>query len=52
MTKALRIAGIAEVESILAERGNVEMTCEFCNRRYTFSPAEARAVFAKQTLSS
>lgn len=42
---ALRIAGAAEVESILAERGDVEVTCEFCNRRYTFSPDEARAVF-------
>ena len=43
---ALRIAGAGEVESILAERGNVEVTCEFCNRRYTFAPDEARAVFA------
>ena len=45
-TNALRIAGAAEVESILAERGDVEVTCEFCNRRYTFAPDEARAVFA------
>ena len=52
VTRALRIAGIAEVESILAERGSVEMTCEFCNRRYTFSPAEARAVFAGHALNS
>ena len=52
VTKALRIAGLAEVESILAERGSVEMTCEFCNRRYDFSPAEARAVFGGQALNS
>ena len=45
VVRALRIAGLAEVESILAERGNVEVTCEFCNRRYAFAPAEARAVF-------
>jgi molecular chaperone Hsp33 len=44
--KALRIAGATEIESILAERGDVEVTCEFCNRRYTFSPEQARAVFA------
>jgi len=43
---ALRIAGAAEVESILAERRDVEVTCEFCNCRYAFGPAEARAVFA------
>jgi molecular chaperone Hsp33 len=42
---ALRIAGASEVESILAERGNVEVTCEFCNRRYVLTPEEARAVF-------
>lgn len=49
VTNALRIAGLAEVESILAERGTVEATCEFCNRRYAFTPAEARAVFAGDT---
>jgi molecular chaperone Hsp33 len=41
--RALRIAGAAEVESILVEHGHVEVTCEFCNRRYAFTPAEARA---------
>ena len=46
---ALRIAGAAEIESILAERGDVEVTCEFCNRRYAFEPAEARAVFVPET---
>jgi molecular chaperone Hsp33 len=52
VTRALRIAGLAEVESILAERGSVEMTCEFCNRRYTFAPTEARAVFAAHAVKS
>jgi molecular chaperone Hsp33 len=52
VARALRIAGLAEVESILAERGDVEVTCEFCNRRYTFSPAEARVVFAPHKLDS
>ena len=42
---ALRIAGAAEIESILVERGNVEVTCEFCQRRYTLEPAAARAAF-------
>jgi molecular chaperone Hsp33 len=43
--RALRIAGKTEIESILAERGDVEVICEFCNRRYGFAPAEARAMF-------
>jgi molecular chaperone Hsp33 len=46
---ALRIAGATEIESILAERGDVEVTCEFCNRRYAFAPAEARALFVVDT---
>jgi molecular chaperone Hsp33 len=50
--RALRIAGEAEIESILAERDDVVVTCEFCNREYAFAPAEARAVFSPETLSS
>jgi molecular chaperone Hsp33 len=42
----LRIAGPTEIEAIVAERGDVEVTCEFCNRRYVFAPDEARALFA------
>ena len=43
---ALRIAGAAEIEAALAERGTVEVTCEYCGRVYTFDPAAARALFA------
>lgn len=43
---ALKMLGNAEVESILAEQGSVGVNCEFCNRRYDFSPEEARALFA------
>ena len=46
---ALRIAGATEIESILSERDDVEVTCEFCNRRYAFAPAEARALFVPDT---
>jgi molecular chaperone Hsp33 len=42
---ALRIAGRDEIEAALAERGAVEVTCEFCHRRYAIAPAEARALF-------
>jgi len=50
--RALRIAGLAEVESILAERGDVEVTCEFCNCSYVFPPVEARAVFSPHASSA
>ena len=42
---ALRLLGRAEVESILAEQGMVGMTCDFCNRHYTFVASAARALF-------
>ena len=42
----LKLLGRVEVESILAERGRVGVDCEFCNRRYDFDIAQARALFA------
>lgn len=42
----LRSLGREENESVLAEQGSVEITCEFCNRRYVFDEAEVAALFA------
>ena len=42
-----RMLGRAEIESILAEQGMVGVTCEFCNRRYSFVAADALALFAR-----
>lgn len=49
VANALRIAGRAEIDAALAERGIVEVTCEFCNRHYTFAPDEAYALLAGAT---
>jgi molecular chaperone Hsp33 len=46
VANALRMIGRTEVESILAEQGLIGVTCEFCNRSYTFVADEARALFA------
>jgi molecular chaperone Hsp33 len=43
--RALRIAGRVEVEAALAEKGRVEVVCEYCGRLYLFEPPAARAVF-------
>jgi len=48
---ALRLLGRAEVESILAEQGMVGVTCEFCNRHYTFVASDARALFERESAS-
>ena len=38
--------GRTELEQILAERGEVEVTCEFCGKVYRYTPAEMQELFA------
>lgn len=38
--------GRAEVDSILAERGEVEITCDFCNAHQTFDAVDVGQLFA------
>lgn len=42
----LRMLGYDEVRSVLAERGVVEVNCDFCNRRYAFDKVNVEQVFA------
>jgi molecular chaperone Hsp33 len=37
--------GREEVEQVIAEQGQVEVTCEFCGRSYTFTAEDARGLF-------
>jgi molecular chaperone Hsp33 len=37
--------GREEVEEILAERGDVEVACEFCGVQYRFDPVDAAQLF-------
>ena len=46
----LRMLGHDEVRSILAERGNVEVDCEFCGRHYVFDAVDAEQVFAADVI--
>jgi molecular chaperone Hsp33 len=43
----LKMLGHAEVDSILAERGSIEIHCEFCNQRYEFDSVDAAQLFAE-----
>ena len=47
----LRMLGRSEVQSILHERGSVEVGCEFCNRRYTFDAVDAEQLFASELVT-
>jgi molecular chaperone Hsp33 len=37
--------GQAEVQAILAERGDVEVSCEFCGQQQRFDPVDAAQIF-------
>jgi molecular chaperone Hsp33 len=46
VTGMLRMLGHDEVRSVIAERGEVEVHCEFCNRRYVFDAVDSEQIFA------
>jgi molecular chaperone Hsp33 len=37
--------GVAEAESIIEERGEIEVACEFCGVQYRFDPVDAAQLF-------
>jgi molecular chaperone Hsp33 len=41
----LQSLGEAEITSILAERGKVEVHCDFCNRAYAFDAVDVARLF-------
>lgn len=41
----LKSLGQAEIDSIVVEQGQVEITCDFCAQRYRFDPIDAAALF-------
>jgi molecular chaperone Hsp33 len=43
----LRLLGREEVDSILAERGSVEVRCDFCNELRRLDPVDCAMVFAQ-----
>jgi molecular chaperone Hsp33 len=43
--------GAAETESVLAERGEVEVRCDFCNRAYVFDAVDVALLFNKVVTS-
>lgn len=45
VSNMFRMLGREEVESILSERENLEVFCEFCNQRYEFDRVDAELMF-------
>jgi len=47
----LKMLGREEVDSVIEERGHVEIHCEFCNQRYEFDPVDVAQLFVASGLS-
>ena len=47
VSSMLRGLGATEVESIIAERGQVDVACEFCGAQYEFDPVDAAQIFTQ-----
>jgi molecular chaperone Hsp33 len=47
----LRTLGQPEVDSILEERGKVEIDCEFCGQHYSFDAVDCAQLFAQDTVA-
>jgi molecular chaperone Hsp33 len=45
VSNMIRSLGSEEVESILAERGDVEVGCDFCGQQYRFDAVDAAHIF-------
>jgi molecular chaperone Hsp33 len=46
VTRMIRSLGQEEADSIVAERGNIEVGCDFCGQQYRFDPVDAMQIFA------
>jgi molecular chaperone Hsp33 len=47
----LRMVGEAEIKSVLAEKGSVQVDCEFCREHYRFDAVDVAALFAASTVT-
>jgi molecular chaperone Hsp33 len=45
--RMIKSLGVAEAESILSERENIEVACEFCGAQYQFDPVDAASLFTQ-----
>lgn len=44
----VKMLGVEEARAILEERGEIEVTCEFCNRQYHLDRVDAEELFASE----
>lgn len=47
----LKMLGRDEVDSVIEERGHVEIHCDYCNQRYEFDPVDVEQLFVSHALA-
>jgi len=47
VSRMIRSLGVAEAESILAGRGEIEVGCDFCGQQYRYDPVDAAQIFTE-----
>ncbi len=47
MKQALTVLGEEDMLALLKERGNIEISCDFCNQQYVFDPIDITLLFRK-----
>lgn len=50
VSNMLRMLGDEELTSIIEERGNIEVNCDFCNTLYTFDKVDAAQLMVTETV--
>jgi molecular chaperone Hsp33 len=50
VSNMLRSLGRDEIDSIIAEQGQVEVGCDFCGAQYRFDPVDAAQVFLQPAI--
>lgn len=48
MKQVLTILGEKDILELLQEKGQVEVTCDFCNQKYAFDPIDVTLLFRKK----
>ncbi len=47
MKQVLTVLGEEDIKDLLKERGQIDMTCDFCNQHYAFDPIDITLLFHK-----
>ncbi len=50
VSNMLRMLGDEEIKSIIEERGNIEVNCDFCNALYTFDKVDAAQLMVTEAV--